>query len=192
LRRTMSINLSIERPGVAAEVADGFWIIATQHHPGGSRSFPEINNRCLVFRIVEDSGPGLLVINGVDASAIPEVRRIEQETGLVVRYVLSPGGGHHVLLPAWVDAFQRLGHRDGVEWPMADPARILEEALTLSEQERARLARELIHSLEPDEPRAAAEWTQEIRTRIDQVQEGSVELDSWDAVEARLEAAARR
>ncbi len=101
----MAIDLSLERAGVAAEVADGFWVIATQHHPGGSRQFPEINNRCLVFRVVEDGAPRLLVINGVDASAIAEVKRLEQRTGLVVRYVLSPGGGHHVLLPPWVEAF---------------------------------------------------------------------------------------
>jgi len=101
----MTIELSRERAGVAAEVADGFWIVATQHHPGGSHQFPEINNRCLVFRIVEDDGPRLLVINGVDPGVIAEVKRLEQQTGLVVRYVLSPGGGHHVLLPPWVEAF---------------------------------------------------------------------------------------
>ncbi len=101
----MTIELSRERPGVAAEVADGFWIIATEHHPGGSRQFPAINNRCLVFRIVEDGAPRLLVINGVDAGAIAEVQRLEEQTGLGVRYVLSPGGGHHVLLPPWVEAF---------------------------------------------------------------------------------------
>lgn len=101
----MMIELSRERPGVAAEVADGFWIIATQHHPGGSHQFPAINNRCLVYRIVEDGAPRLLVINGVEAGAIPEVKRLEQQTGLSVRYVLSPGGGHHVLLPPWVEAF---------------------------------------------------------------------------------------
>jgi hypothetical protein len=103
----MTIDLSRERTGVAAEVADGFWIIATQHHPGGSHQFPQINNRCLVFRIVEHGAPSLLVINGVDASAIGEVKRLEQQTGLAVRYVLSPGGGHHVLLPPWVEAFQQ-------------------------------------------------------------------------------------
>lgn len=101
----MRIQLSSERTGVAAEVADGFWIIATEHHPGGSHQFPEINNRCLVFRVIEEGGPRLLVINGVDASAIGEVKRLEQQTGLTVRYVLSPGGGHHVLLPPWVEAF---------------------------------------------------------------------------------------
>jgi len=103
----MSIDLSGERTGAAAEVAEGFWIIATEHHPGGSHQFPAINNRCLVFRVVEEGGPRLLVVNGVDAGAIAEVKRLEQQTALVVRYVLSPGGGHHVLLPPWVEAFPR-------------------------------------------------------------------------------------
>ena len=98
-------------------MADGFWILATKHRPGGSRSFPEINNRCLVFRLVENGTPILLVINGVDARAIPEVERIEKHTGLAVRYVLSPGGGHHLLLPPWVcissKARARTGHDRG-------------------------------------------------------------------------------
>jgi hypothetical protein len=101
----MTLDLPKERTGIATEVADGFWIIATKHHPGGSHQFPEINNRCLIFRLVENGKPLLLVINGVESSAIAEVRRVERETGLAVRYVLSPGGGHHVLLPPWVEAF---------------------------------------------------------------------------------------
>lgn len=101
----MSIDLSQERAGRAAEVAAGFWIIATEHHPGGSHQFPCINNRCLVFRVVDAGEPQLVVINGVDAGAIAEVQRLERETGLTVRHVLSPGGGHHVLMPPWVDAF---------------------------------------------------------------------------------------
>jgi hypothetical protein len=101
----MTLELAKERTGSATEVADGFWIIATKHHPGGSHQFPEINNRCLIFRLIENGKPLLLVINGVESSAIAEVQRLERETGLAVRYVLSPGGGHHVLLPPWVDAF---------------------------------------------------------------------------------------
>jgi hypothetical protein len=101
----VAIDLKNEKVGVAAQVAEGFWIVATQHHPGGSHSFPEINNRCLIYRLVENGAPLLLVINGVEAGAIPEVTRLEQETGLSVRYVLSPGGGHHILLPPWVEAF---------------------------------------------------------------------------------------
>ena len=101
----MTIELSREEVGRAAQVADGFWIIATKHSPGGSKAFPQINNRCLVFRLVENGSPLLLVINGVEPAAISEVKRLERETGLGVRYVLSPGGGHHVLMPPWATAF---------------------------------------------------------------------------------------
>jgi hypothetical protein len=91
----------------AVEVADGFWMIATRHRPGFSRLMPEINNRCLIFRLRDDRAgkPVLLVANGVDPRVIPEVRRIERETGLEVRYILSVGGGHHLMLPAWRDEF---------------------------------------------------------------------------------------
>jgi hypothetical protein len=103
------IRLEKETWDRAAEVADGFWMIATRHRPGFSRLMPEINNRCLVFRLRDDKlGKNvLLVANGVDPCAIPEVRRLERETGLDVRYVLSVGGGHHLMLPAWRDEFTK-------------------------------------------------------------------------------------
>ena len=47
-----------------------------------------------------------MVVNAVDPTdAIPEVRRLERETGLTVRYVVSPGGGHHLHMAAWHAAF---------------------------------------------------------------------------------------
>jgi hypothetical protein len=100
-----SIDLAGETAGRAVRVAEGFWIVATRHHPGGSQSFPEINNRCLIFEVVERGAPVLVVINGVEPAAISEVKRVEGETGRHVRYILSPGGGHHVLMPPWVEAF---------------------------------------------------------------------------------------
>lgn len=91
----------------AVEVADGFWIIAVRHRPGFSKAMPEVNNRCLVFRLTDKitNGPVLVVVNGSDPKVIPEVRRIEKETGLTVKYIVSPGGGHHLTLPAWRDEF---------------------------------------------------------------------------------------
>jgi len=103
----MNSNLAGESFGKAVQVADGFWIIATKHRPGLSRRMFEINNRCLVFRLEETSGQRvLLVANAVDpGQALDEVRRVEKETGNRVRYVLSVGGGHHLHMDAWIDAF---------------------------------------------------------------------------------------
>jgi hypothetical protein len=89
-------------------VADGFWILATRHHPGLSQHTFEINNRCFIFRLQDSKlgGPVLAVVNAVDPVAgIPEVRRLEHETGLQVRYVISPGAGHHLMLDAWHQQF---------------------------------------------------------------------------------------
>lgn len=103
----MDMNLAGESFGKAVQVADGFWIIATKHRPGLSKRMFQINNRCLVFRLRESSGQQvLLVANAVDpAQALDEVRRLERETGARVRYVLSVGGGHHLHMDAWIDAF---------------------------------------------------------------------------------------
>jgi hypothetical protein len=103
----METKLAGESFGKAVQVADGFWIIATKHRPGLSKRMFEINNRCLVFRLKEPTGGQvLLVANAVDpGQALDEVRRLEKETGFRVRYVLSVGGGHHLHMDAWIDAF---------------------------------------------------------------------------------------
>jgi hypothetical protein len=105
VRTPRALDFSSEAVNHAAEIADGFWLIATAHRPGLSKSFAVINNRCLVFRLNERGSPVLLVVNAVDPGVIPEVRRIEKETGLRVRYVVSPGGGHHLMMQPWHDAF---------------------------------------------------------------------------------------
>lgn len=100
-----------ENWGKAVEVSPGFWVIATRHHPAGSKYNPEINNRCLVFRLNDaDAGgkPVLLVANAVDGSAMGEVRRIEKETGLGAKYLIAPGAGHSLHLEEWHDAFPDL------------------------------------------------------------------------------------
>lgn len=74
---------------------------------------------------------------------------------------------------------------------MADRARVLEDALTLPVQDRAQVAHELLRSLEAEDPDAAAAWSDEIRRRIDEVEAGTAQLDDWEAVKARLEAASR-
>jgi putative addiction module component (TIGR02574 family) len=74
---------------------------------------------------------------------------------------------------------------------MADAARVLEEALALAAGERARIAHELIQSLEPEDSDAAAAWTDEIRRRVDEIEAGTAELEAWETVRARLEAAGR-
>jgi putative addiction module component (TIGR02574 family) len=74
---------------------------------------------------------------------------------------------------------------------MADAARVLEEALALAAGERARIAHELIQSLEPEDSDAVAAWSDEIKRRVDEIEAGTAELDDWETVRARLEAAGR-
>jgi putative addiction module component (TIGR02574 family) len=68
---------------------------------------------------------------------------------------------------------------------------VLATALALSAPERARLAHELIVSLdEPEDPEAAEAWLAEIGRRAREVEEGSASLEEWSVVRDRL--AARR
>jgi putative addiction module component (TIGR02574 family) len=72
---------------------------------------------------------------------------------------------------------------------MADPARLLEEALSLDPEQRARIARRLIGSLEEPDADAEALWRQEIRRRIDAIEAGTAELEDWETVRGRVRAA---
>jgi len=101
-----TIDLHDEATYKAVEVFDGFWVIATQHHPGLSKHMFEINNRALVFRLEERGTKILLVANAASPLAIPEVQRIERETALAVRYIVSPGAGHHLQIEPWHAAFE--------------------------------------------------------------------------------------
>jgi putative addiction module component (TIGR02574 family) len=78
---------------------------------------------------------------------------------------------------------------------LADRARVLEDALTLPVADRARVAHELLRSLETEggdsEADVAAAWTDEIGRRIDEVEGGTAKLHDLDTVRARLEAAGR-
>ena len=102
-----TIEIAKEEWNKAVKIADDFWVIATHHRPGGSKYNPEINNRCLVFRLKDASAgnaPVLLVANATDAVALPEVRRLSAETGVPIRYLIAPGAGHSLNLVAWHDA----------------------------------------------------------------------------------------
>jgi putative addiction module component (TIGR02574 family) len=63
--------------------------------------------------------------------------------------------------------------------------------LALGADERARLAHELIHSLEPEDADASAAWAAEIRKRVDEIGAGTADLEDWETVRARLEAIGR-
>jgi putative addiction module component (TIGR02574 family) len=71
---------------------------------------------------------------------------------------------------------------------MADAARVLEEALALSADERTRIAQKLIHSLEAADADAVTAWRDEVRRRVDEIEAGTAELEDWDTVRVRLEA----
>lgn len=66
------------------------------------------------------------------------------------------------------------------------PDRVRADALSLPTQERARLAHDLIASLDDAlDPGAAEAWLTEIERRVREVESGSASLEDWAAVRAR-------
>ncbi len=69
---------------------------------------------------------------------------------------------------------------------------ILPELLRLPASARARLATELIHSLdESDEADAAQAWREELERRLIEVKRGNVKTESWPRVRKRIQARLR-
>jgi hypothetical protein len=61
-------------------------------------------------------------------------------------------------------------------------------ALSLPVRDRARLAHELLRSLdESDESDAAGAWLEEIERRAREVRDGHVDLEDWPSVHQRLQ-----
>ncbi|HEX3086378.1 MAG TPA: addiction module protein [Pyrinomonadaceae bacterium] len=66
---------------------------------------------------------------------------------------------------------------------------ILGTALELPADDRARIAAELIASLdEGEDPDVEAAWASEIERRIDEVESGEAETISWEEARARIRA----
>lgn len=64
---------------------------------------------------------------------------------------------------------------------------VLQEALTLAEQDRAEIAGALLESLEPPpEVDVESAWRQEVAARVAALDAGEVETTSWESVRDRF------
>jgi putative addiction module component (TIGR02574 family) len=64
---------------------------------------------------------------------------------------------------------------------------ILSQLLKLPASERARLAAELVHSLdESEDPEAAQEWLLELDRRAQKIVAGTAKLEEWEEVRRRI------
>jgi putative addiction module component (TIGR02574 family) len=70
---------------------------------------------------------------------------------------------------------------------------LLDSALKLPSQDRARIAAELIASLDgTPEAGVEAAWDAEVERRIEQVDQGKVQLLDWNAVKAEVAQVVKR
>ena len=63
---------------------------------------------------------------------------------------------------------------------MAEPSKVLEEALALPPRERAKLAASLIESLDPESEGEVEEaWRAEVARRVRELDDGTVKTIDW-------------
>ena len=64
---------------------------------------------------------------------------------------------------------------------------VLADALRLETKGRAELAAELLASLDgPADPDAGTAWDAEIKRRVDALEAGTIELESWESAKQRI------
>lgn len=63
---------------------------------------------------------------------------------------------------------------------------ILPAALALSAKERAKLAREILQSLQDPDVDAEAAWIEELDRRAQQVEDGTAQLVDWDVARDQI------
>jgi putative addiction module component (TIGR02574 family) len=63
---------------------------------------------------------------------------------------------------------------------------LLVQALRLPRPERARLAEEMLASLEETDEQVAAAWAEELERRSGNIAEGRVQLLEWETVRAQI------
>jgi putative addiction module component (TIGR02574 family) len=87
----------------------------------------------------------------------------------------------------WSKAAHKLAPTAYNEGMPNDPAEILKQALALTSKDRADLAASLLESLDPDVDEDAEEaWSAEIQKRIQEIDNGTVEMIPWEEAERRL------
>lgn len=99
------IDMSGEDWDTPVEFFEGAWVIANRHAPGLNTTM-ELNNRTFVFRLHgKTNGQTLLVFGCASQPAVDAVKRLERQTGLKVSFIVGNGGGHHLFLDLWYQAF---------------------------------------------------------------------------------------
>jgi hypothetical protein len=99
------IDFSSEDWDTATEFYDGCWAIADRHCPSLNRAM-EVNNRTFIFRLKSKGGDDVLLAFGCGGGkTIDVVKRLEKDTGAKLGWVLGNGGGHHLFLGLWYEAF---------------------------------------------------------------------------------------
>ncbi len=81
-----------------------------------------------------------------------------------------------------------LAPQSGTIEPMNTKAKVLlEDALRLSESDRAEIAGALLESIEPDTDVAVEEaWREEVKARVAALESGEVQTVPWEEVRDRL------
>ena len=71
---------------------------------------------------------------------------------------------------------------------MIEPNQILEQALSLPENQRAAIAASLLRSLDSEgDAETDAEWDAEVKRRLDEIDNGTVELIPWSEVKSKVQ-----
>ncbi len=96
---------------VPVQLSEDIWTQSATHGPGNSKGPIKVLNRSIVYRLrPQGADPFLVVLNGLwccddTGEPIRGLEKLEEDTGASVKFVLTPGSGHHLSLHNYAAAF---------------------------------------------------------------------------------------
>jgi hypothetical protein len=93
------------------ELSEDVWTQCASHGPGNKKGPLVVLNRSIIYRLRPPAGePFLVVINALHGcpetgEPIAGLRRLEESLGHEIKFVLTPGSGHHLSLADYAKAF---------------------------------------------------------------------------------------
>jgi len=93
------------------QVDEDIWTQCATHGPGNKKTPLSLVNRSIIYRLRPEGGPPFLVVLNAlwvcDASGEPinGIKELSKQLGAEVKFVVTPGGGHHLSLAQYAKAF---------------------------------------------------------------------------------------
>jgi hypothetical protein len=91
------------------KIDDDVWSVMSAHRPGRARLPMHLPNRSLIYKLTDDDGPFLVILNALvmdhrSGQPIKAIKALAEQEGAPIRYILTPASSHNICLTDYAKA----------------------------------------------------------------------------------------